>query len=323
MCGFSCVFLLVHLLCQKDCDILYIVILCEYFITEVFLLVEYIKAIILAAVTGLTAALPTSSSGHFFGANAFLTFSEDTDVLSLYYSAFMIAFSAVIFISLKDVYVKTFSVASSGRKNYRLRLRNTLFSILISCVIFIPIPGTGKLISDFFGSFLSLDNFLNPILTGCAFISGGLLTLLSLWYIKKGGKRKRKNVPFRSSVRMYIYSLPAYLIPGSSKMSLASVNLLLCDVSPSVIIREVYFYSAPPVLAVNLIRFILGVVRGTQFNPAVLAIGVVVSALCAYLSVSIIRKIKAEHLFIFFSVYSLLMGIAVMSDTFIRLVSGN
>lgn len=286
-------------------------------------MVEYIKAFILAVVTGLTAPLPTSSSGHFFSANAFLNFSDDSDVLSLYYSAFMIAFSVVIFISLKDVYVKTFSVSASGRKNYRLRLRNTLFSILISCLIFIPVPKTGKLLSDFFSDFLSTANFLNPILIGFAFISCGLLLILSVWYIKKGGTRKRKNVPFRSSVRMYIYSLPSYLIPGASRISLSSVNLLLCDVSPSVIIREVYFYSAPPIFAVNVIRLILAVVSGTQFNAAVLAIGVAVSALCAYLSVSIIRKINPQKLFIFFSIYSLLMGVAVISDTFIRLISGN
>ncbi len=289
---------------------------------EVFLLTEYIKAVILAVVTGLTAPLPTSSSGHFFGANAFLSFSSETDELSLYYSAFMLAFSAVIFISLKDVYRKTFSVSTSGRKNYRLRLRNTLFSIIISCLIFIPVPETGKLLSDFFNSFLSADSFLNPILSGAAFILSGLLLALSLWYIKRGGGRKRKTVPFRSSVRMYIYSLPAYIIPGVSKMSLASVNLLLCDVSPSVILREVYFYSAPPVFVVSLIRIILAVVSGTEFNIFVLLVGAAAAAGCSYLTVSIIRKIKVENLFIFFSVYSLIMGVAVMSDTFVRMFSG-
>lgn len=284
---------------------------------------EYIKAIILAVVTGFTAPLPTSSSGHFFGVNTFIGFSENSDVLSLYYSVFMIAFSLVILISLKDVYVKTFSVSSSGRKNYRLRLRNMLFSILISCLIFVPVPGTDKLISDFFGGFMSTDNFLNPILIGSAFIFTGLLMLLSIWYIKKGGNRKRKTVPFRSSVRMYIYSLPSYIIPGASKISLSAVNLTLCDVSSIVILREVYFYSAPPILVVNVIRFVLAVFDKTQFNIAVLVVAAVVAALTAYISVYIIRNINPKKLFMICSIYSLLVGVAIISDTFVSLVSGN
>ena len=75
-------------------------------------MLEYIKSLILGILTGITAPLPVSSSGHFSLGNNLLGFAADGELSALYYSVFMIVFSVVIMFSLREPYSKLFRGSS-------------------------------------------------------------------------------------------------------------------------------------------------------------------------------------------------------------------
>jgi len=285
-------------------------------------MIEYIKAIIMGVVTGITAPLPVSSSGHFSVGNNLLGFTADRNESAFYYSVFMVVFSVVIMINLRELYMRTFRSASKSQKNFRLRLGNLLVSVVIGAVLFIPIPMLGRSLTDYFDLFFDSANILNSILLGITAIITGLILAVSVWYIKKGKGSKKKTVPVRSALRMSLYSLPAHIIPGTSKVALSSVNLAICDVNSDVIFREIYFYIAPQIFTVNIIRMILLVIKGVRPESISLISGIVAVSLASILVTAIIRKTDSRKVFLFFSIYSFVFGIGVIAYTLLPVFSG-
>lgn len=285
-------------------------------------MIEYIKSLIMGIITGITSPLPVSSSGHFSIANEILGLSEDGNVSALYYSVFMVVFSVLIMISLRQLYSKMLKGFSKKTKNYKLRLNNLIVSVAISLVLFIPVPGLGKSLTDYFNMFFSSGNILNCFLVGAASVFTGLILAVSVWYIRNGKGGRKKTVPVRSALRMSVYSIPAHIIPGASKVAFSSVNLALCDVNSGVIFREVYFYLAPQIFVVNLIRALLLIFNGVHINAASLVIGAVAAALASLLIVSLIRKADSDKLLLIFGIYSILFGIGAIAYTMMPVFSG-
>ncbi len=285
-------------------------------------MIEYIKSVIMGIITGLTAPLPVSSSGHFSLGNKLLGFTDNPELSALYYSVFMIAFSVVIMISLRELYSRLFKGVSKNRKNYRLRLGNLIASVAVGIILFIPIPVIGNSLTDYFNMFIDFENILNSILIGLAAVFTGFMLAVAVWYISTGRAPKKKTVPIRSAMRMCIYSIPGHIISGASRVALSTVNLALCDVKADVIFREAYFYLAPQILTVNVIRAALLIIKGVRPDLAILAVGTVAVIASALLATAIVRKVDSKKLLIIFGGYSLIFGIGVIAYTLMPIFSG-
>ena len=285
-------------------------------------MIEYIKSLIMGIIAGITSLLPVSSSGHFSLGNKFIGFSDDGNTSALYYSLFMVVFSIVMLISFRKLYIRLIKGVSKNAKNHKLRFYNLIISIAVGIILFIPIPGLGKSFTDYFNIFFDSENILNSFLSGAVSIFTGLILAVSVWYAKNGKGRRKKAVPAKSALRMSLYSMPAYIIPGASKVALSSANLVLCDVNTSIIFREVYFYLAPQIFVVNLIRAIMLLVSEVHIDGISLAIGAVAVVLASLLILSIIRKTDTEKVLLFFCIYSVVFGILAIALTLIPILSG-
>ena len=68
-------------------------------------MIEYIKILLISLICGATLPLPVSSGAHLSFINGILDFSDDKNVLGLYYSVMSVAFSLVIFVFLRKIYL--------------------------------------------------------------------------------------------------------------------------------------------------------------------------------------------------------------------------
>lgn len=285
-------------------------------------MIEYIKSLIMGIIAGVTAPLPVSSSGHFSIGSKLLGFTEDGNVSAFYYSVFMVVFSVVIMINLRQLYSKLFKGFSENRKNYKLRFSNLIVSVVAAVVLFIPIPVLGRSLTDYFNMFFDSGNMLNDLLIGAASVFTGLILAVSVWYIRNGKGGRKKTVSVKSALRMCLYTIPAHIIPGASKVALSSVNLALSDINSGVLFREVYFYLAPQIFVVNLIRAILLLANGVQPEITSLILGVVAVALASLPAISVIRKTDSGKILLVFSVYSLIFGIGAIAYTLTPIFAG-
>lgn len=280
--------------------------------------IEYIKALIIGLIVGVSSPLPVSSSAHLFLLNNLLNFSQDKASVSFYYSFFMLTFSVVMLVSFKNLYIKTFRGTMKKQKTYKLRLRNLLISSAVSLVLFLPLGKYGSII-DSFDRFMLSGNLLNPILICIACVFSGVMLMLCLWSAKHTRQKGKKTVSLSACLKTSVYSLLSYVIPGFSRVSSGSVNLILEDVNPASALREAYFCLAPQLLLVSFIRVVLSVLRGVNFDPIALSVGIIASALANFLVIAVLRKVSIKKLFGFFGIYSILLGVSIVTQALINL----
>ena len=281
----------------------------------------YLKMLIIALISGIFTALPVSFGAHYAYLSSVLSFTNDKDLLGFYYAVIAVAFSVVVFISLRRIYRKAlfYSVFTkkgadpASKKSYRRILVNLLISLIPAGLMFIPLPN-GGLVLDVFTDLLQSDYLL---VTASCCIGSGLFLLIAVWYT-----RQRYAQPVRSSkplsvLRYAVYQTLAYLLPGVSHVSLGSTALLLCDVEEKVIVREMLLYLAPSMFVVNVARIVRYILGGIVLNPVMIAIAAVSSGLGSLLMIHLISKFNLRKHFVFFAVYSIVFGLFIAVSAFV------
>ncbi len=281
---------------------------------------EYIKTIITAVFSGLTAPLPVSSSAHFNFFSNVLGISDDGARMALYYNGFMLVFAVVIFISYRKIFIGALRAAFVSKKNetaysqssaYRKILKNIGVTLIPSLLLFIPVSKE-KLLIDVTDSFFNISSL---ILTGFSCVITACVLVLALWYTRKNTKRG-STANMKSALRFSVYQLPCYIIPGFSHIAAGSANLLISDVKIKTFASEMYVYLAPSLFLVSGVKLIKGIASGVLFDPIVLLLGMIGFAIAAKLVLSLVSKFNIRRLFAFFSVYSALFGVFVAVISF-------
>ena len=271
-------------------------------------MIEYIKILILSLVCGATFALPVSSSAHFSFINAVVKFSEDVNVLGFYYSVMSLAFSSAIFILLRKIYllgIKSLFNKDAKLTSYRRLMKNLFISLVPMLILFVPV-GEDKLLCDLFDNFLSSGNLL---LVAVASIICAFVLVISVWYTKQSYSVTKRSADLKTVIRTSVYQVVAYVIPGVSRVSSASTNMLICDVESKVIVREIYLYIAPQMLLVSVVKIIRYAFADIIINPIMVLIAFSAVGLMTALVVAKMSKINIRRLFGFFAAYCGVSGV--------------
>ena len=280
-------------------------------------MIEYIKMIIVAIITGVTLPLPVSSAAHFNFFSNIVGLSGDGQRFSLYYNFFVLVFSLVVLFTFRKTVIRGFSLAFSGKNESKVRdnkyfVKNILFSILPSLVLFVPVT-KDKLLMDY------LDNFFNTnglILSGIACVVTACVLVIALWYTSKNKNPLRRAVDKKTVLRMSFYQLPCYVIPGFSHIASGAVNLFISDIGSRSLVGQLYIYLAPSMFFVSIVKVIRGLFAGVVFDPAVLVAGIIVFAIASRIIISLTTKVNFRRLFAFFCGYSIIFGIFITAISF-------
>lgn len=280
-------------------------------------MIEYIKMIIVAIISGVTLPLPVSSAAHFNFFSNIVGLSGDNHCFSLYYNLFMLVFSLVVLFTFRNTVYRGFKLAFSNKGDVKVRdnkyfVKNVLFSILPTLILFVPVA-KGKLLMDY------LDNFFNTnglILAGVACIVTALALIIALWYTAKNKNPLRRAVDKKTVLRMSVYQLPCYVIPGFSHIATGAVNLFISDVGSKSLVGQLYIYLAPSMFFVSIVKVIRGLFAGVVFDPAVLIVGIIIFAIVSRIIISLTTKINFRRLFSFFCGYSIVFGIFITVISF-------
>jgi undecaprenyl pyrophosphate phosphatase UppP len=265
------------------------------------------------------APLPSSASAHFSLISSAVSLTEDESKLGFYFAVFALAFSVSVFICLRKIYSKSIkalfvkSSKSDNLKVYRNVAKNILLTLLPMAMLFIPVS-EGTLLIDYFDKFLTGNGLY---LTGVACVINALILLIARWYAKQENRKLKRVCGTMSALRMSVYQLVSFIVPGFSHVSSGATNMLMSDVHPKVIMREVYLYLAPSMFVVNLAKIIRYLVKDTIVDAVSVAIGAVIVMLVSYLMMKLIAKFNPKKVLSFFSIYSALLGIGVILFTFI------
>jgi undecaprenyl-diphosphatase len=256
---------------------------------------DYIKAIILGVVEGLTEFIPVSSTGHLLLMQHFFGFSDDDFGKSF---AVLIQFGAIL--ALLSIYAARLWQLFTGMFNDP-QARRFIIGILIA---FLPAAIIGATAYKFIKEVL-----FNPWIVCCSLIVGGAI----LYWVDRLHLKPRYHEATRFTLPMYLIIGLAQcvsMIPGVSRSGATIVAAMLLGADRRAA-AEFSFWLAMPTMA-GAFAYDLYKDHGhmSHSNLALVAVGFVVSFICAWFVVKTFLGYVSRHGFTLFVGWRFLVGAA-------------
>ncbi len=248
---------------------------------------NYIQAIVLAIIEGLTEFLPVSSTGHMIIASSFFGIAQE-DFTKLF--TIVIQLGAIL--SVVVLYFKRFFQSI----DFYLKL----------LVAFVPAVVLGLLLSDLIDGLLE-----NPITVAISLVIGGLILLkVDAWF--KGSEAT--EVTYLTAFKIGLFQCLA-MIPGVSRSGASIVGGMSQKLSRTSAAEFSFFLAVPTMLGATVKKcydyYKAGfVLSDEQVN--LLIIGNVVGFVVALLAIKTFIGFLSKNGFKVFGYYRIIAGIALL-----------
>ncbi|WP_373517399.1 undecaprenyl-diphosphate phosphatase [Pricia sp.] len=248
---------------------------------------DYLQAIILAIIEGITEYLPVSSTGHMIIASSFFGIaSEDFTKL------FTIVIQLGTILSVVVLYFKRF-----------FQSIDFYYKLLVA---FIPAVVLGLLLSDVIDSLLE-----NPVTVAISLVIGGFILLkVDDWF----GDAEETHISYATAFKIGLFQCLA-MIPGVSRSGASIVGGMSQKLSRTAAAEFSFFLAVPTMLGATLKKsydyYEAGLtLTGEQIN--LLIIGNVIGFLVALLAIRTFIGYLSRNGFKAFGYYRIIVGIALL-----------
>ena len=291
---------------------------------------EYIKAIFLGIIEGITEWLPISSTGHIILFDEFFPMTVGSDVHPDFSAEFMSMFEVVIQMgAIMAVVVlfwsKLWPFSKRATKEERASVWQTWFKV---CVASIPAALVGiildKLIEKATGR--DIDGWLyNGTVVALMLIIYGILFII---IEKKNAKKEVKiteisQISYKCAFLMGIFQMLA-IIPGTSRSGAIILGAMLIGFSRPCGAEFSFFMGIPAMVGGSLIKA-LGFLQfvggensyGTELTVPVqawiiLALATVIAFAVSMVAIKFLMNFVKKHSFAPFGVYRIILGVIVL-----------
>lgn len=264
---------------------------------------EFLKALILGIIQGITEWLPISSTGHMILVDEILKLNVSSNFMDLFLVIIQFgSILAVIVIYFKDL------VPFEVKGGFRLDKEkiNMWVKIVIASI---PAGIVGVLWSDELNSlfFNSKVVAIMLILVGVAFL------VIEKWNKNKSPKvNSIADITYKSAFIIGVFQLVAAVFPGTSRSGSTIIGALLLGIARPVAAQFTFFLAVPIMAGASLLKLIKFEGSFTSTELGILIVGMVsafvVSIVCIKFLMSYIRK----HNFNVFGWYRIVLGILVL-----------
>lgn len=253
---------------------------------------DYIQAIVLAIIEGITEFLPISSTGHMIIASSFFGIAHD-DFTKLF--TVVIQLGAIL--SVVVLYFKRF-----------FQTLDFYFKLLVA---FIPAVVFGLLFSKKIDALLE-----NPVTVAVSLVLGGIILLkVDDWFTAKEETQTTDNITYPTALKIGLFQCLA-MIPGVSRSGASIIGGMSQKLSRTTAAEFSFFLAVPTMLGATVKKcydyykdgFVLS---DQQIN--LLIIGNVVAFIVAMLAIKSFIGYLQKHGFKMFGYYRILAGLAILA----------
>jgi undecaprenyl-diphosphatase len=252
---------------------------------------DYIQAVVLAIIEGITEFLPISSTGHMIIASSFFGIAHD-DFTKLF--TVVIQLGAIL--SVVVLYFKRF-----------FQTLDFYFKLLVA---FIPAVFFGLL----FGK--KIDALLeNPVTVAVSLVLGGIILLkVDDWFTDKEETQETEKISYTTAFKIGLFQCLA-MIPGVSRSGASIIGGMSQKLSRTTAAEFSFFLAVPTMLGATIKKcydyykdgFVLS---HEQIN--LLIIGNVVGFIVAMLAIKSFIGYLSKHGFKMFGYYRIIAGLATL-----------
>lgn len=261
---------------------------------------DFIKAIILGIIEGITEFLPISSTGHLILANQWISFSKDfTVVFDIFIQ--LGAIVAVVIYFRKDVFPPKIKLITE---------RNYINFWLKVLTAFLPAALFGYLLAD-----IIEEHLFTPLVVALSLLVWGIVLVLI----------ERKEHPFRfKTIDEMPYKVALYIglfqclamVPGTSRSGATIIGALVLGASRKLAAEFSFYLAIPTILAASVYSLLKGGMHFSNNDILLLGLGFIVSFLVALAVIRFLMNYIRKHSFIIFGYYRIVLAILVLAWMF-------
>lgn len=260
---------------------------------------EWLTVVILGIVEGITEFLPISSTGHLILVQQWLPVRQSDAFLVIIQGG---AVAAVLMVFQQRVRLLLFEWRRPDVRDYLLKLVGAF-----------AITGAGGLLLKQAG--FELPETAVPV--AIALLIGGVLFLvLERWLHLRP---TREQVTWAMAIAIGVAQLVAAVFPGTSRSGATILIALAMGLSRPVAIEFTFLLGVPTLLAAGALEM-LDYVTGTGAAAPdwpMLALGIVASAVSAFIAVRWLIRYIQTHNFEIFGWYRIALGAAILATVFL------
>ena len=251
---------------------------------------NFLHAIILAIIEGLTEFLPVSSTGHMIITSSLMGISED-DFTKLF--TIVIQLGAII--SVVVLYFKKFFQSI----NFYVKL----------FVAFLPAAFFGILLSDYIDDLLE-----NPLTVAISLLIGGVFLLFVDKWFNNPEVTDEKDIDFKTALKIGFFQCIA-MIPGVSRSAATIVGGMSQKLSRKAAAEFSFFLAVPTMFGATAKKVYDFVKDGASFTGEqinLLIVGNVVAFIVALLAIKTFIGFLNKNGFKVFGYYRIAVGLCII-----------
>jgi len=260
---------------------------------------DFIKAIILGIIEGISEWLPISSTGHMILVNelmktqgSFLT----TDVF-----LYVIQLGAILAI-VTLYFHKLNPFAPSKTKEEQRATWSMWFKVVVACV---PAAVIGLVLNDF------MDHFENPWVVSATLILYGIAFL----FIERRNKTAifvhTNDMTYKTALLIGLFQVLS-IVPGTSRSGATILGAMLLGCSRELSAEFSFFLAIPVMFGVSLLKLVTNDYVMTGMEWGLLLVAMLVAYVVSMISVRFLVDYVKRHDFKVFGWYRIVLGIVVI-----------
>lgn len=262
---------------------------------------DFINAVILGIVEGITEFLPVSSTGHLILANQIVKF-QNTNEHFLQMFDIVIQLGAILSVI---VYFWDKIFPFSPRKTPEER-KNTWETIFKSFAGVIPAIVIGAI----FGKKIE-DKLFHPAVVAGALLIGGIILILVEMKKKQPKIHSIKELTYKTAIAIGLIQCLA-MIPGTSRSAATIIGALFLGLSRESAVEFSFFLSIPTMIAASGYSMFKAGFHLAGHEWAILGTGFLVSFLVAWVAVAVLMNYIRRHDFKPFGAYRIILGAVII-----------
>jgi len=252
---------------------------------------NYIQALILAIIEGITEFLPVSSTGHMVLASSFMGIGKDEFV-----KLFEVAIQLGAILAVVVLYWKKFFDFSKWQFYVKL------------IIAVIPALVFGKLLNDFIDEKLG-----NPIFIAVVLLFGGLVLLVIDKLFKTPEIHHEAEVTNLTAFKIGCFQVLAIVFPGLSRSAATIIGGMQQKLSRHAAAEFSFFLAVPTMCAATGYKLLKGYHLLNAENVKLLLFGNLIAFIVAIIAIRSFIGFLSKHGFRIFGWYRIIVGIVILA----------
>jgi len=274
-------------------------------------LLEYLKAVLLGIVEGITEWLPISSTGHMILLDEFINLDVSEEFMELFLVVIQLGAICAVPILFFDK-LNPFSRKKTAPE------RRMVWQLWLKVIVgVLPAALIGLVLDDFFD-----EHFYNYIVVSVALVVYGIAFILIEKFKGKNTYRVERveDITYRDALVMGAFQVLS-LIPGTSRSGSTIIGGMLGGVSRVASAEFSFFMAIPVMLGASLLKIVKFIYEGftaTGFEVLLLLVGMAVSFVISLFTIKFLMDFVKRHTFIPFGIYRIALGAIVLTYFLIK-----